>query len=559
VNLGDVNRDSVRALLDLDLTDNLTASVSFDATRIREQNAASRLVGISITPPGAPERTDIFLNRDTGTVDTAQVAVPPGNPSLAFLFNVIDSPVLGLPQFDGSFISTDLDTTFATDIGGTSLDVWGGSLEFDWDLGWASLKSITAYRETSGSFARDADGSPLAVTQTNNDDYDQSQFSQELQATGLAANDRLKWAAGLYYFYEDGNDILTVTLPQAFGTVNNFTFVENISYAAYAQGTYDLTENLAATFGIRYSEDEKEYFVPVNGGAIINGIAGVFGPTGSITPFFPPGQNEESFSDTSIKFGLDYTFDDGTLIYASYSEGYKSGGFNTRYLVPVQEVVSFEPEELQSYEAGVKWEGFDRRVRVNAAVFHSDYSNVQLTVFDQGAPITQNAGSADINGVEFEVTALLAPSLLFTGGLGYIDAEYTDVPPFDPNIPIGQQITLDTELANTPEWSLNAAIEHTLELGDDIGSITTRADWSYKSRVENDAVNSPFLSQEGVHLVNLRVSYRHPSESWGLTFYSDNLFDERFIQSGDSNFGIGFHEANFNRPQEFGVTLDFQF
>jgi len=368
----------------------------------------------------------------------------------------------------------------------------------------------------------------------------------------------LKWAAGLYYFYEDGNDILTVTLPQAFGTVNNFTFVENISYAAYAQGTYDLTENLAATFGIRYSEDEKEYFVPVNGGAIINGIAGVFGPTGSITPFFPPGQNEESFSDTSIKFGLDYTFDDGTLIYASYSEGYKSGGFNTRYLVPVQEVVSFEPEELQSYEAGVKWEGFDRRVRVNAAVFHSDYSNVQLTVFDQGAPITQNAGSADINGVEFEVTALLAPSLLFTGGLGYIDAEYTDVPPFDPNIPIGQQITLDTELANTPEWSLNAAIEHTLELGDDIGSITTRADWSYKSRVENDAVNSPFLSQEGVHLVNLRVSYRHPSESWGLTFYSDNLFDERFIQSGDSNFGIGFHEANFNRPQEFGVTLDFQ-
>lgn len=559
VNLGDVNRDSVRALLDVDLTETLTASISFDYTRIREQNAASRLVGISLTPPGAPERTDIFLNRDTGAVDTAQVPVPPGNPSLAFLFNVGDSPVFGLPQFDGQFISTDLDTTFATDIGGTQLDVWGSDLTLDWDLGFGVLKSITAYRETSGSFARDADGSPLAVTQTDNTDYNQSQFSQELQLTGRSLDDRLKWAVGAYYFNEDGNDILTVSLPQIFGTVNNFTFVENESFAAYAQGTYDLTNALSATFGIRYSDDNKEYFVPENGGAILNGFAEVFGPAGTFTPFFPAGNNEESFSDTSIKVGLDYTFDDGTLLYASYSEGYKSGGFNTRYLVPVPEVVSFEPEELESYELGIKWEGLDRRVRLNAAVFHSDYSNVQLTVFEQGAPITQNAGSADINGVEFEITALLTPNLLLNGGLGYIDAEYTDVPTLDPNIPVGQQITPDTELANTPEWSLNAALEHTLELGDEIGSVSTRADWSYKSRVENDAVNSPFLSQEGVHLVNLRISYRHPSEVWGLTLYSENLFDERFIQSGDSNFGIGFHEANFNRPQEFGVTVDFQY
>lgn len=558
VDLGDVNRDSLRANLDLDLLDNLTAQVSFDATRIEEQNAASRLVGISITPPGAPERTDIFLDRSSNSVVTEQVAVPPGNPSLAFLHNVIDVPVLGVTPFDGRFISTDIDTTFATATNGTNLDIWGASLTLDWEVGDANIKSITAYRETSGDFNRDADGSPLTVTHTNNFDYDHTQFSQELQATGVSLEGRLKWAAGLYYFYEDGNDILTVNLPAAFGTVNNFAFVENESYAAYAQGTYDITDALSATIGARYSDDTKEYFVPVDGGAIINGLAGVFGPTGSITPFFPPGTNEASFDDFSIKLGLDYQFEDGTLVYASYSEGYKSGGFNTRYLVPVPAAISFEPEQLASYELGVKWQGFSNRVRLNAAVFHSDYSDIQLIVYEQGAPITRNGGSADINGVELEATVLATENLLLSGGVGYLDAEYTDVPALDPLIDPAQQITLDTRLANTPEWSLNASAEYTINLFDD-SRLVTRADWSYKSSIENDAINSRFLREGGVHLLNVRVSYRSPDDSWGLTAYSENITNERFITSGDSNFGIGFHEANFNRPREFGVTLDFNF
>lgn len=558
IDLGDVNRDSLRATLDLDVTENLTATVAFDATRIREQNAASRLVGISITAPGAPTRTDIFLDRGSNSVVSEEVAVPPGNPSLTFLHNVIDSPVLGVAPFDGAFISTDLDTTFATGTNGTELDIWGTSLTLDWDVGNTTIKSISAYRETSGFFNRDADGSPLAVTQTENADYDHTQFSQELQATGIAFADRLKWAAGLYYFYEDGNDLLTVTLPIGFGTVNNFTFVENESYAVYAQGTYDLTSALSATFGARYSDDTKEYTAPVGGAGITNGLAAVFGPTGTFTPFFPAGTNEDSFGNFSIKAGLDYKFDDGTLVYASYSEGYKSGGFNTRYLVPVPDAVSFEPEELVSYEVGVKWQGFNNRVRLNAAAFHADYSDIQLIVYEQGAPITRNAGSANINGIELEATVLATENLLLSGGLGYLDAEYSDVPALDPLIDPAQQIQLDTRLANTPEWSLNAAAEYTVPLFDG-SSLTARADWSYKSSVENDAVNSRFLSEGAINLLNVRVSYRSPDESWGLTAYSDNITDERFITSGDSNFGIGFHEANFNRPREFGVTLDFRF
>ena len=366
IDLGDVNRDALRAMLDLDVTDKLTATVAFDAARIREQNAASRLVGISITAPGASSRTDTFLDRGAKSLVREEVTVPPGNPSLAFLHNVIDSSVLDVAPFTGAFIATDLDTTFATGANASELDIRGTSLTLDGDVGNTRIKSISAYRETSGFFNRDADGSPLAVTQTKNTDYDHTQLSQELQATGAAFANRLRWAAGLYYFHEDGNDILTVTLPIGFGAVNNFTFVENESYAVYAQGTYDLSSALSATLGARYSDDTKEYTAPPGGAGIANGLAAVFGPTGSFTPFFPAGTSEDSFDDFSIKAGLDYKFDDGTLVYASYSEGYKSGGFNTRYLAPVPEAISFQPEELLSYELGMKWQGFNNRIRMNA-------------------------------------------------------------------------------------------------------------------------------------------------------------------------------------------------
>ena len=183
---------------------------------------------------------------------------------------------------------------------------------------------------------------------------------------------------------------------------------------------------------------------------------------------------------------------------------------------------------------------------------------MQLIVYEQGAPITRNAGVAAIDGIELEATVLAAENLLLSAGLGYLDAEYSDVPALDPRIDPAQQIRSDTRLANTPEWSLNASAEYTVALFE--GSrLTARADWSHKSRIENDAINSRFLSEGPINLLNIRVSYHSANEHWNISVYGDNISDERFITSGDSNFGIGFHEANFNRPREFGLTLDFRF
>lgn len=548
--LGDTDRFSIRGVIEADLTDYLLMTVTGDYSKIDEQNAASKLVGISTAAPGSPTRTDLIFDRDTGNVITRDVTIPPGPPTLTFLQNLVE-------PFDERYITPDLDTTFASGPNGTELDIWGTSLTLALNLGFGELKSITAYRETDGAFARDADGSPLAVTHTNNFDYFQEQFSQELQLTGSLFDDRVKFATGLYYFDESGRDNLTVDLPVLFGTVNNFASVENTSYAVYAQATVEVAPSLNVTGGIRYTEDEKTYTVPQDGGAILNGPAEVFGPVGTFTPFFPAGTAEQSFDNVSIKGVIDYTFADGTLIYGSYSEGFKSGGFNTRYLVPVPSVVAFDPELLTTYEAGLKFEGLDRTLRANAAVFFSEYEDIQLVVYESGAPITQNAGSADIWGFELELSALPLDSLELGFSAGYTNAEYQSVTPLNPAVSADQQVRIDNDLPNTPEWSLNGYAAHTLEIGNS-GEIHSRVDWAYSSRIENDAVNSIFLSQPNYHLVDASIGY-HADAGWSIIGWVKNLTDERYIVSGDSNFGIGFHEANFNEPREWGVTIRYEY
>jgi iron complex outermembrane recepter protein len=556
--LGNISRQSFRATLVYDNDGPFRATLAADYTHIDEQNAASKLVGISSLPPGSPTRTDFVFNRNTGRVDTVNVAVPPGAPSLVWLYNNADVPVLGVTPYDGRWVTPSLDTTFATGPNGTRLNVWGVAGTLEYDIGGATLKSISSYRHTSGSFNRDADGSPAAVTHTQNFDYRQKQFSEELQITGQAFDRRLSYAAGVYYFDESGNDLLTVTLPVAFGLVRNFTYVDNKSYAAYAQATFKITPTLGITGGVRYTKDEKGYRVPVGGGAIVNGFAAVFGPAGTVTPFFAPGSYKRSFENTSFRAGIDWKPVSDLLLYASYSEGFKSGGFNTRYLAPVPSAISYNPELLTTYEAGAKVDLFDRKLRINTAAFHSKYNDIQLTVYDQGAPITRNGGSAEINGLEVEVTAVPVRSLTLSGGFGYLDAKYKRVPALIPTIATDQQITLATKLAKTPEWTANARAEYRVPVTDST-DIVVAGDWFYTSTVENDAVNSKFLRQPSYSLFNASIGLDFSSGRYAITAFVNNISDKRVIESGDSNYSIGFHEANFNRPREGGVTFKAKF
>lgn len=543
--LGNENRSAVRGTLLWEAAPTFSVTLTGDFARIRENNAASILRGA------------------TGGDN-------PGYGPATFFYNLFEAPGVTIPGFDNALYSSDnwvtgdLKSTYATGPNGSSIDAWGAALTLDWQAADnLTIKSLSAYRKSDGFFNRDADGSPIDITHTSNYGYQHEQFSQEFQFIGSLADDRLRYAAGVYYFKEEGSDPLIVDLPASFATIFiDVADIDNESIAGYAQATYDLTSALSVTGGIRYTEDKKKFFTDqylVTGAASEIIFSGA--PPGFVVPLVPRNSSvSEKYTNWSPRLSIEYAVNDDLMTYAVFSKGFKSGGFNLRYVQPRQQVLSFDPEKLTSYEAGFKWEGLSNRVRLNGAVFYMEYNNIQVTTFESlGAPITDNAGEAELKGFELELTALVTPALQLTGGVGYLDAEYTSL-----NLPSGnfavpeQIITLDSRLANAPEWQFTAAADYTLVLGGN-GDVEFHVDWAYSDSLFNDAQNSIFLYQGSYHLINAAVTYVAPDDRWRLRLFVDNLTDKRYIVSGDSNYGLGFHEANYNRPREWGASLRVNF
>lgn len=545
--LGDEDKLAFRANFVFEPSDELDFSLSYDNTKINEQSAGSTLVAFT---PGA------------GTVGFSLATQPDIPTGLGFL-----------NQFptDGED-----DISFATGETGTVLDIQGIAFNANYHGPSYDVKYTFAYRETEGEFFRDPDNTPFAITETLNTNYDQDQTSHELQITGTAFDSKFTYAAGLYYFEEDGTDdvFVNVFLPApdlSFGfpaTINNFATVENTSEAAYFQGSWSVTPSLALSAGVRYTRDEKRFdfsqFIAADAegnplplpppapaavnqdGVLVSGLIPLVG-NGS-------GDASDSFKETTLKFGADYNLNDDTLLYYSFSQGFKSGGFVLRYVAAVPEPLTFEPETIDTHEIGVKWEGLDGRVRVNAAAYVSDYEDVQVTFFDVlGGPVTANAGTVDIKGFELELNALITSNLLLDLGYGFNDAEYEQI-----NQVPGLSLTIDdsASLVNTPENTFNIGLQYSIPFG--ANEVALRADYAFTDDIFNDAQNSPFLFQESYSVLNARVTVSI-GESIDVSFFGDNLTDERYIESGDSNFGLGFHEANFNRPREYGATLRYRF
>ena len=549
--LGDEDRQSARGSFLLQASDDIELYATLDYTKIDEQSAGSVMVGISEFP-GAPP-----LLAPSSTWAYNQVFVP-ANPG-------------AVPYTQEQFFVDGKDRTLATGPTGTDLESFGATLTFSWSLPWFEFKSISSYRDTEGEFYRDPDNSSIQITETSNPNYNHEQFSQELQVTGALFNERLQYVLGAYYFEEDGTDDVFVPIYGALPTpagllalplyINNFVLVDNSSKAVFGQGTFDLTDQLAVTFGLRYTEDDKsfgyrQYISPDPGGNIA--VLALLGPP--VTAPGPAGdivlwdEVSDEFTELNIRAGIEYQFNDDTLLYFTYADGYKSGGFNFRYVVPRADPLAFDPETLESFEVGVKWQGLDDRLRLNAAGFISEYGDVQIQLFETGGgPLTQNAGVADIIGVEVEVTAVPHERLLINAGFGYIDAEYDEL-----NLPttnVAQAINLDTKLPNTPETTVNISADYTHPLT--WGSLVVRGDYRYTDDLYNDAQNSPFLYQDGYHTFNASLTFS--SGNWDISVFGTNLTDKRFITSGDSNFGLGFHEANYNRPREFGGLIRYRF
>lgn len=454
----------------------------------------------------------------------------------------------------------------------SDLDIWGVSAELTWEVSdWLTIKSITGYREMEMESSRDGDNTPANIFATQ-DFYDHEQISQELQFSGAMIEDRLQWLLGLYYFQEEGFNRNPVFLPV--GSVQSGGLYDNESEAAFFQATYDLTNQLALTFGIRYTEDTKR-FTPDQ---ISLGDASASGIFPATFPFFSGfylpsagapiaagdrlatfAEFEEEFDDTNIMLNLAYQWTDNFMVYATYSEGFKSGGFDQRFIAFTTAPSSFEPETVESYEVGFKSDLFDNRVRLNVALFHTDYDDLQIIIRESFNPLTFNGGSAEIDGAELELTWVPTDRWYITAAIGYLDAGYEKLSPTVSSAGSNATpVNISNELVNTPELSASIGVAYTLDLGE-WATLTPRVDWSYHDEQYNDAVNEPRLFQDSYDMLNAAFTLETNDGRWESVLAFRNITDEEFLITGNSAFGTAasYVEQVYGRPFEWSISVKY--
>lgn len=400
-------------------------------------------------------------------------------------------------------VPDDLHRTEAGELPFSDFEAGGLSLDAGYRFGRYELRSITAYRELELEAILDNDGRAdrvLALDYTSRQD----QFSQELT---LAADwERVVGLIGVYYFTET-NDYDSVTFFGQNETVG-FTDQETDSYAVFGQATWSLTDALSLTVGARYTRDEKDFsdFYPeLNGGTRY--------------------ALDDDWSAFTPKVAVDYQVSDNVFLFASYAEGYKTGGMN-RSTTAVTALTPYDEESVTTYEAGVKSEFLDRRLRLNLTYFYNDYEDLQLSTFDPATNVSRrfNAAQATTKGVEMELSVVPFTGLqaYLTGG--YLDAGYDE---FVDRVN-GELVDVsDRELKGAPRWQYAAGFTYDRLLP--VGSMRLNGEINERTRVYNNVANTPSIVTPRIRLLNASLGWRSTDERWTVTLAGKNLTDKEYF------------------------------
>ncbi|WDA35454.1 TonB-dependent receptor [Sphingobium sp. YC-XJ3] len=557
--LGDTNQLAGRFALRLEPSSDVTIDLAVDGTRAREESAPNVLLAANENAPAAAVWNAVYSGAASICTDLA-------NPARLSDRRCYNSQWALAPYRHGGTFTT-ISAPFNANShrryqSASDLNIWGVSGIVEWKVSdAATFKSITAYRKVTGFWTRDSDHSPASIAQTNSD-WKQDQFSQELQLGGEALDKRLNWLIGAYYSSESGNHRDLVNIVDA--VFMSGAVLDGESFAAFGQATYELATGLNLTAGIRWTEDKKT-FDNANQYVVEAGFltGEPFNPDGSGLqdgdPLMGPLGQRSTIKDRAWTpmASLSYRWNPEVLTYLSYSKGFKGGGFTQRVFPPFAFIPSFKPETSETFEAGMKTDLFDRRLRLNGAVFLNNYDNLQITVNDPTlgfAPIIQNAAKARIKGVELEMQLQPTDALRIEAGLGYLHAKYRNV---DIRA-LNAGVTTSTHLQNAPKWTLSAAASYAFDLGE-AGRLTPRVDWSYRSRVYNDAINTPELVQDGYHLVNASIGYADANARWSVSLGVKNLTKEVYLGSGYADSFGGLIEGVYGRPREWYLSAGYKF
>ncbi len=499
----------------------------------------------------------------------------------------------------------------------------GVSATIDWQVSdTLNIKSITAWRNTEARLDQDLDSIRAPLLESSQNLYREAegsktdQYSQEFQILGEAWDGKLNWQAGAFFFKEESEASSvsfvgpwTVADLGPNGVIINHgsdlggNEAENTAWAVFAQADWAFAENWELTAGIRYTDEEREVsglftrpYIPetiTTGGFIvpieppntwlIAQDSFTFDYEFADATFFPQNDSKVSDDDWTPTLSLKYLFQgngfiNGGSTYLTYSRGFLSGGIGDGLFGPEP----FDPEEVDSYEFGIKMDAWDRRLRVNTALFYSEYKNRQLTTVTTNAvtggvqALSINAEESTISGLELEATLLATENLLLTFNASWNDDEIDEFDDVQIQLNTGNPACRpalggavegcpvdrsDERLPRIPESSYYLAVQYNWQTN--IGTFIPRLAWSIINDVERcfdrgSCESGEWFVDEAEDL-SARLTWISNDAHWQVTAYGTNLQDNDDIINGGialvDNFGFG--GQTYNPPRMYGVELYF--
>ncbi len=469
--------------------------------------------------------------------------------------------VSGAPVLDDVF-----DTRAGLNIVDQEVEAYGGALNIAIELSdTLTFKSITGYREDKSTTPIDFDSLP-AVDVDVPAVYNNDQLSQELQL--LYEGDRLSGVLGFYYL--DANaftafDVGLFTTGALIGvpglTAQTLGDVNTETWSVFGDFSYDLTDTISISLGGRYTHDKRTSTVLRR--SFAGGFSNLFGGTGVAFATTSNFNGSATFEDFNPRASISWQPDANNNLYFTYSQGFKGGGFDPRGQTTacrnarggactpaeVYDFLAFDPETVDSYEVGYKASLLDNRLNISLAGFLGQYKNVQIPgsvgfdsngdgINDSFIGITSNAASADINGIEFEGSALAGRDFAGEGSrftvnwsLGVIDAKFnTFIDAF------GRDVADQRVFQNTPDITAHMGFDMGLPMAGGIVDFIGQA--SLRSDASQFEVPNPFLDQDGFVLVDASIVYTSDDGRYSLGVHGKNLFDKEYIVAG-YNFVAG--------------------
>jgi len=440
----------------------------------------------------------------------------------------------------------------------------GGSISVDWKPDNFDFKSVTSFRNFSRFNADDLLVSNITAYGRNNYVEDSQSYTQDFTVTTSAFG--IDWIGGLDYFHERlfGSVIvptigLAVTATGGDCTPRNpagpipcdlfdsglyaqIGTVTTSSYAGFIEGSYNITDALKATAGVRYTHEERS-----GTGSFVFNAEGIDTPT----------DESASWNAATPKFLLEYHLDPDTMIYASINRGFKSGVINVGSENPV-----IAPEYVWAYETGLKLKAFENRLQYTSAIFYYDYTNLQVGFVNaQSIVETINAASARNYGWENTLELQITPHFQVNAAATYLSAKYTNFTNGNYRDGFAPEQLSGNYLDNAPPYTARIGFDYTIPLAGDAGKILLHGEDAYQGKVYFTEFNNSDAEQGGYGLINATGGWQSSDEHWKVTGWVRNAAN-KFALANDiisaplyDNVRVG----TLMPPRTYGITLGYKF